>query len=566
MANKAVKQASAGYQHSALVTYIGELYCWGDNRGICCGVAPQAKFIEHPTLVNCLYRAMENLALRSAISQSSTEGNKVAERAIDGNTDGDGAHLCSSTRISYQPYVDLDIGEYSLICKIVLWNRTDIPKDTKYYDEDHFTSRLFPCWIFIGDEPFDTSENCTLEHDILHSVTKIKFKNNQRVSEFPCPAHTIGRYVRVRLEGYNYLHIAQLEVFGYRGYSATMGQVSYVCCGKEVTVAVVRSKTDSKSFAISYQRAVYADAANAKILRQYDVYHEHYDKYKTLEKPQKCLICHGPFTCEICVLNSMYNKEISEMPKRSEMEGRYTLAEIEHYLLNISKPELKYEHVKRHERISRWEELKLDIRYNLDFSNWFKPRRVRYDATKRIEINYKPREPPQVVEYPHDFSLNAELAVQLGAKKMKDDESIVAESLADSIGHSKLSMDETNPGTSDIINNSSQSQSHQSHNNISISSALKSTNNKRGIGKTVSIQLESTNSTQDKGRPPTIAEESQSSTSQSKSGLSRVMLPKIVPQGDSSVSTMDVASSSSSNGNTKLKSKERKDKLKSQVK
>lgn len=54
---------------------------------------------------------------------------------------------------------------------------------------------------------------------------KKRLDTNQRESVWDLPACSVGRYVRVQLERANYLHIAELEVYGEYGVTPRMRKV-----------------------------------------------------------------------------------------------------------------------------------------------------------------------------------------------------------------------------------------------------------------------------------------------------------------------------------------------------
>ena len=256
-----------------------------------------------------------------------------------------------------QPYIEVDLGTFGLIDEIKIWNRTDSPPDTSK-PPDTFSSRLFPCWVFIGQDPFDPAAgHMTLNNAKTDAIAKIRFTENQRVSSWKCPANCQGRYVRLQLESYTFLNIAQLEVLGNWGISAGVGRVSCVTTGRDVTCAVIRAKTDPHDFEKNYARAVFSDAENADILRQYESYGLEYDKFGRGETLGKCIMCHGTTLCEICILNKMYKEEIENIP--SGIGGRRRrLVSMEDELINNNRPELVLNPVRRVERPTRWEVFK----------------------------------------------------------------------------------------------------------------------------------------------------------------------------------------------------------------
>lgn len=67
-----------------------------------------------------------NVATRGKASQSSTDYDGVAQRAVDGNTNGDfNVHSTTHTRVEDNPWWEVDLGADVPIDAIVIWNRTD---------------------------------------------------------------------------------------------------------------------------------------------------------------------------------------------------------------------------------------------------------------------------------------------------------------------------------------------------------------------------------------------------------------------------------------------------------
>lgn len=372
--NTPIALASTGKLHTALVSHRGELYCWGSNNSCCCGVAPHASFIEHPTLVECMYAPAENISKSCVVTASSVDGVHSPERLIDGDVNGDGIGKCFSTRISLQPYVDINLTKPRIVTEVRLWNRTDLNQDDMLHS-DMYSSRLFPCWIFASSDPFH--EDDTLEHNIHHSPTKILLTDNKRMTTWRLPRDNYVQYIRVRLVNFSYLHLAQIEVFGFRGKNCGAGQVCNVACGRDVTVVTLLPKQNPSSLIALYKRAAYADSQNAVILRQYEVYGPIFDKYGWCQDSSKCLICTGEFFCEICFIYELYKDDLKSIPKKKHSSIPYTLHEIEHHLIVTTKPEIKIPPAKMHQRLSRWDNMKRMIRNNLNPLNWFLPNRLK---------------------------------------------------------------------------------------------------------------------------------------------------------------------------------------------
>lgn len=89
------------------------------------------------------------------------------------------------------------------------------------------------------------------------------------------PEGTLCRYVRLQLEQQNFLNLAQVEVLGNVGIPFTVGRVTHVQCGRNVTVAVVGPSTRPEEVRAAYKRAVQADSYSADILRQFEVGRHH---------------------------------------------------------------------------------------------------------------------------------------------------------------------------------------------------------------------------------------------------------------------------------------------------
>ena len=172
--------------------------------------------------------------------QSSTYNSRDAAYAVNGDTSGNGVNEISMTQQDSQAWLEIDLGKMAIIEEIRLWNRTDVPKD-RHVAKDTYTQKLFPCWCLVGRDPFDVQLNQVgFKNNLRDSVCKIKFSDNKRMSSWHTPANTQGRYVRVQLESFEQLGIAEIEVFGNFGLSKGVGRVSYAQAGRDVTVAVIR--------------------------------------------------------------------------------------------------------------------------------------------------------------------------------------------------------------------------------------------------------------------------------------------------------------------------------------
>lgn len=353
----AIKQVSAGYLHSALVSAEGELYCWGHNRTGCCGAPLAVRFLDKPTAVKFSFTRPSNLALHKKAYQSSTYNMREAKYAVNGKKEGSGVNKSSCTQQESQPWIEIDLGNLATIDKILIWNRTDEPKD-RNESRDLYTARLFPCWVIIGRDPFQKFANViSLKENLRNAVCKAKLTENKRCSTWRCPAKTQGRYVRVQLEKFNTLSVAEIEVYGYWGVSSGVGRVSFATAGRDVTVAVIRPSTDPRDVELMYKRAAYSDSANADILRQYETYVLEYDKYGRGEMLAKmCSICKGQGhdKCESCIFYETFTKEIQRMPPAIGGRRR-RVKSITDYLVELNKPELQHVEVIKSSRPSKFQ-------------------------------------------------------------------------------------------------------------------------------------------------------------------------------------------------------------------
>lgn len=339
--NTPIRAASAGFQHTVLVSAEGELYCWGFNRQVCCGVEPNVPFIESPTVVPCLYSNPTNLALGKTAYTSSTFKKRTGQYAVNGDKDGNGIKRLCVTQQDAQAWLEVDLGQLCIIEEVRLWNRTDTPTE-KNQPKDLYTNRLFPCWVMVNRVPFSKMDGqIGLKDNLRDCVAKVKFTENQRMSSWRLPKNTQSRYVRVQLEGFETLAIAELEVFGNYGISKGVGRVSFAAAGRDVTVAVVRPSNDPRDIENAYKRAAWADSANADVLRQLETFALEYDKFGRGEVlAGDCSICHGSPKCEACLLYETYKEEIAKIPPGIGGRRR-RLASIDDYLINISKPDLE---------------------------------------------------------------------------------------------------------------------------------------------------------------------------------------------------------------------------------
>ena len=147
--------------------------------------------------------------------------------------------------------------------------------------------------------------------------------------------------MRLQLENFDFLHFAQVEIFGIIGINGSVGRCSRVVCGKQCTVAIVRPLPDPMDINRVYRRAVLADARNADILRQRETFALEYDRYGRGDAVLPCIICTGGQKCETCVMKDRFGDELKDLPLGAA--GRtLTLDEMATMLLDAPKPPLNF--------------------------------------------------------------------------------------------------------------------------------------------------------------------------------------------------------------------------------
>lgn len=135
-----------------------------------------------------------------------------------------------------------------------------------------------------------------------------QFHSDKRMTEWVLPtANTIGQYVRVQLQSKNFLHLAEVEVFGVYSAFKYVGRVGSVHCSSDATLVVIPPVPLRSTLDDYYLRAVQADADNATVLRQYEAYGPSYDRFyrgrrehDAMVDRSVCRLCRVFRDCEIC--------------------------------------------------------------------------------------------------------------------------------------------------------------------------------------------------------------------------------------------------------------------------
>ena len=142
-----------------------------------------------------------NVALHRPATQVSTGYGGTADRAVDGNTDGNFAHgSVSHTNTPAQPWWQVDLGSSQAIHDITVWNRTDCCAE-----------RLTDFYVLVSDEPF-TSDS--LDETLQQPGVRSFHHAGPAGTRVSIPVATAGRHVRIQLSSQNTsLHLAEVQVF-----------------------------------------------------------------------------------------------------------------------------------------------------------------------------------------------------------------------------------------------------------------------------------------------------------------------------------------------------------------
>ena len=259
---------------------------------------------------------------------------------MNGDVDGHGEGVCTHTFRDSQAWLEVDIGAIGVIESIKVWNRTDGPFD-KGQPRDYFTRRLFPFWVIISTRPLPKLREDSLDAALNMAESARRFTLDTRCTEWACPAMTIGRYVRVQLEETNFLHIAQLEVFG--NWGSVMRPISSVHCGRDVTATIVLPSAQDRDLEEAYLRAVSADPYNAILLRQYETFQPLYDEHGRGDKiTGPCMLCKPGRKCELCYVKAKW-KYCLESKGGETLGGNPTIREIARFLFHENVPPGRYD-------------------------------------------------------------------------------------------------------------------------------------------------------------------------------------------------------------------------------
>jgi alpha-tubulin suppressor-like RCC1 family protein len=122
--NVPIKQVSAGFAHSVLVSAEGEVFTFGSNYNGACGQPLAHVYVDKPTPVQFLYTRPINLAIGKKAYQSSIYNSRDAKYAVNSRKEGNGVNRCAVTQQESQPWIEIDLGTLAMVDKICVYNRT----------------------------------------------------------------------------------------------------------------------------------------------------------------------------------------------------------------------------------------------------------------------------------------------------------------------------------------------------------------------------------------------------------------------------------------------------------
>ncbi|HSM22321.1 MAG TPA: discoidin domain-containing protein, partial [Rubrivivax sp.] len=143
-----------------------------------------------------------NLAQGRTATQSSTGWGGTPGKAVDGNTEGRySAGSVTHTNLGLQPWWQVDLGQQSDIESVQVFNRTDC-----------CGTRLANFHVFVSGTDMSGKSLTQLIAD--PAVTRVQVGTLSGAASITLPLKAAGRFVKVQLEGSNYLSLAEVRVLG----------------------------------------------------------------------------------------------------------------------------------------------------------------------------------------------------------------------------------------------------------------------------------------------------------------------------------------------------------------
>ncbi|EQC40572.1 hypothetical protein SDRG_02460 [Saprolegnia diclina VS20] len=332
LASVQVTTLACGNAHTAAVSIDGELFSWGNNVGGCTGHDVSHRFIATPSRVPCIFQSPSNMARHPSYDvvaiQSTVATGYGASLALDGVTDGAYESTCCQTFREMCPFWQVDLGVMCRVASVRLWNRTGAPGD-----------QLFPCIVYIGQEPFEAEAGKhALREAKAHSIfTKFKLETATNPLVWHPPDNTIGRYVRVQIDGTSILSLAQVEVFGTEEWVYQGPRVQSVASGDDILVAICRPTHAQSDIDKAYLRALCADSRFQSILDEFPTFDTSKMALTDLRRAARdCPLCTVQRVCPLCLLCNELDAHDHDLA--SDYRATLSLDEIGDFLLSLRPP------------------------------------------------------------------------------------------------------------------------------------------------------------------------------------------------------------------------------------
>ena len=144
-----------------------------------------------------------NVSQGKTATQSSTGWDGSADKAVDGNTDGDYAHgSVTHTQYNEHAWWQVDLGQLCQIDAIEIWNRMDAAQD-----------RLADFHVFVSATPFASTDPAETANQTGVWNQHVVIPGGPRPNIL-LETDIQGRYVRIQLAETSYLSLAEVKVFG----------------------------------------------------------------------------------------------------------------------------------------------------------------------------------------------------------------------------------------------------------------------------------------------------------------------------------------------------------------
>ncbi|NGN64789.1 glycoside hydrolase [Streptomyces sp. A7024] len=142
-----------------------------------------------------------NYAFNTPASQSSTAFGGAATRATDANRNGTWSEASvTHTDREAEPYWQTDLGASKKLSRVVIHNRTDSNAE-----------RLSNFWVLASDSPITARSLAQARNRPGVTATRVASLSGPFVE---LPLDRSARYLRIQLEGTDYLSLAEVQTFG----------------------------------------------------------------------------------------------------------------------------------------------------------------------------------------------------------------------------------------------------------------------------------------------------------------------------------------------------------------